>query len=134
MSQTLTPKDVANRRSFLALAVATAAIVPISESALARDRHDHSKAATADLKHRRMPHVIKRLFKPQWLFEIFGLVTFFGCGTFLSQRSTKTIWRSRPRKSKQLQTRKLSPPQLNPFMVQQQRISSSSFSLAIMAR
>ena len=47
MSQTLIPKDVANRRSFLALAVATAAIVPISGNALARDRHDHSKAATA---------------------------------------------------------------------------------------
>jgi hypothetical protein len=47
MSQTLTPKNVANRRSFLALAVAAAAIVPMSESALARDRHDHSKAATA---------------------------------------------------------------------------------------
>jgi hypothetical protein len=47
MSQTLIPKDVADRRSFLALAVATAAIVPISESALARDRHDHSKDATA---------------------------------------------------------------------------------------
>jgi hypothetical protein len=47
MSQTLTPKDVANRRSFLALAAATAAIVPISGSALARDRHGHSKAATA---------------------------------------------------------------------------------------
>ena len=47
MSHTLIPKDVANRRSFLALAVATAAIVPISESALARDRHGHSKAATA---------------------------------------------------------------------------------------
>ena len=47
MSQTLIPTDVANRRSFLALAVATAAIVPISGNALARDRHDHSKAATA---------------------------------------------------------------------------------------
>ena len=47
MSQTLTPKDVANRRSFLALAVAAAAIVPMSESALARDRHDHNEAATA---------------------------------------------------------------------------------------
>lgn len=47
MSRTLAPKSVANRRSFLALAVATAAIVPISESALARDRHDHNEAATA---------------------------------------------------------------------------------------
>ena len=61
--------------------------------------------------------VIRRRFKPQWLFEIFGLATFSGCGTFRSQRSTKTIRRSRLRKSKQLQTRKLSPPQLNPFMV-----------------
>jgi len=48
MSQTLTPKNVANRRNFLALAVSAAtAIVPVSESALARDRHDHSKTATA---------------------------------------------------------------------------------------
>jgi hypothetical protein len=47
MSQTLTARDVANRRSFLALAVATAAIIPISESALARDRHDHGKTSTA---------------------------------------------------------------------------------------
>jgi hypothetical protein len=47
MSQALTPKNVANRRRFLALAVAAAAIVPMSESALARDRHDHSKTATA---------------------------------------------------------------------------------------
>ncbi len=47
MSQTLTPKNGANRRSVLALAIAAAAIVPVSESALARDRHNHSKAATA---------------------------------------------------------------------------------------
>jgi hypothetical protein len=46
MSQTLTSKNVANRRSFLTLAVAAAAIVPMSESALARDRHHHSKTAT----------------------------------------------------------------------------------------
>ncbi len=43
MSQILASKN--NRRQFLALAVATAAIVPISERALARDRHDHSKTA-----------------------------------------------------------------------------------------
>ena len=43
-----------------------------------------------DLTHRRMLPVIRRRFKPQWLFEIFGLVTFSGCGTFRSQRSTKT--------------------------------------------
>jgi hypothetical protein len=47
MSQIEAPKDVANRRNFLALAVATAVVVPISESALARDRHDHGKATTA---------------------------------------------------------------------------------------
>jgi hypothetical protein len=46
MPQTLTPKAIANRRSFLALAIATAAIVPIPESALARGRHDHNKTAT----------------------------------------------------------------------------------------
>ena len=124
MSQTLTPKNVANRRSFLALAVAAAAIVPISESALARDRHDHSKTALRDLTHRRMLPVIKRRFKPQWLFEIFGSVTFSGCGTFRSQRSTRTIRRSRPRNSKQLQTRKLSPRQLNRFMA---RAAKDSF-------
>ena len=48
MSQTLTPKNVANRRSFLALAIATATIVPSSEGALARGRHDRSKTATAE--------------------------------------------------------------------------------------
>lgn len=47
MSQPLTPNNVANRRSFLTLALATAAIVPVSESALARDRHRHGKTATA---------------------------------------------------------------------------------------
>ena len=47
MSQTSTSKNVANRRRFLTLAVATAAIVPISESALARNRHDHSKTAAS---------------------------------------------------------------------------------------
>jgi hypothetical protein len=46
MSQSLTPKDVTNRRSFLKLAVATASIIPISQSALGGDRHDHSKTAT----------------------------------------------------------------------------------------
>jgi hypothetical protein len=46
MLQPLTP-NVANRRSFLALTVATATLVPISTSALARDRHGHSKAAAA---------------------------------------------------------------------------------------
>ena len=117
MSQTLTPKNVANRRSFLALAIATAAIVPISESALARGQaRSQQDRDCGDLTHRRMLPVIKRRFKPQWLFEIFGSVTFSGCGTFRSPRSTRTIRRSRPRSSKQLQTRKLSPRRLNRFM------------------
>ena len=47
MSQASTPKNVANRRKFLALSIATAAVVPISGSALARGRHDRSKSATA---------------------------------------------------------------------------------------
>jgi hypothetical protein len=47
MSQDLTPKNVANRRDFITLAVAAAAIVPMSESALALDRHDHSMTVTA---------------------------------------------------------------------------------------
>ena len=42
MSQTLAPKNVANRRGFLTLAVAAAAIVPISESGLAREKHNHN--------------------------------------------------------------------------------------------
>ena len=46
MSQRITPDTVA-RRSFLALTVATAALVSVSKSALARDRHDHSKSPTA---------------------------------------------------------------------------------------
>ena len=41
MPQTLAPKNVANRRGFLTLAVAAAAIVPISESAFALDKHNH---------------------------------------------------------------------------------------------
>jgi hypothetical protein len=45
MSQTFTSR--ANRRSFLTLALATAAINSISESAFARDRHHHGKTATA---------------------------------------------------------------------------------------
>jgi hypothetical protein len=47
MSQTLTPKNVADRRGFLTLAVAAAAIVPMSEGALAIDKHDHSMTVTA---------------------------------------------------------------------------------------
>jgi hypothetical protein len=47
MSQTLAPKNVANRRNFLTLSIATAAVAPISGSALARGRHDHNKSATA---------------------------------------------------------------------------------------
>jgi hypothetical protein len=39
MPQTLAPKNVANRRGFLTLAVAAAAIVPMSESAFALDKH-----------------------------------------------------------------------------------------------
>lgn len=46
MSQTLTPMNVANRRGFLMLAVAAAAVVPMSESALAHDKHDHNMTAT----------------------------------------------------------------------------------------
>src|SRR4051794_34512843 len=46
MSQALTPKNVANRRKFLALAV-VGTIVPISDRAFARDRHNHSKATAA---------------------------------------------------------------------------------------
>ncbi|MDO8293332.1 MAG: hypothetical protein Q7T29_10800 [Gallionella sp.] len=47
MSQPSIPHNNTNRRNFLTLALATAAIVPISESALARDRHRHGKVATA---------------------------------------------------------------------------------------
>ena len=47
MSQSLPSKNVANRRNFLTLAVAAAAVVPISTSALARDRRDHSKTAAS---------------------------------------------------------------------------------------
>jgi hypothetical protein len=39
--------SVANRRSFLSLALASAATIPISEGALARDRHSHKKTAAA---------------------------------------------------------------------------------------
>jgi hypothetical protein len=39
--------NIANRRNFLGLTVATAALITVSKSALARDRHDHSKSATA---------------------------------------------------------------------------------------
>jgi hypothetical protein len=42
MFKPLAPKHVSNRRSFLTLAVATAAIVPMSASALALDKHNHS--------------------------------------------------------------------------------------------
>jgi len=41
MSEALAPKNVADRRGFLTLAAA-AAIVPISESAFARDKHNHN--------------------------------------------------------------------------------------------
>lgn len=47
MSNTLTSKTVANRRRFLVLTVAAATIVPVSESALARARHDQSKTAAS---------------------------------------------------------------------------------------
>jgi hypothetical protein len=47
MSQSLAPTKVANRRRFLALAVSTPLILPISESAIARDRHYHHNTATA---------------------------------------------------------------------------------------
>ena len=44
MSRTLASTNVANRRGFLMLAVAAAAVVPISASALAHDKHDHNVA------------------------------------------------------------------------------------------
>src|SRR6478672_9387523 len=47
MSQPSIQHNNTNRRNFLTLALVTAAIVPISESALARDRHRHGKVATA---------------------------------------------------------------------------------------
>lgn len=47
MSQPLASKTIANRRSFLTLALAATAIVPMSESALALDTHDHSITVTA---------------------------------------------------------------------------------------
>jgi hypothetical protein len=46
MSQPLI-SNIANRRNFLGLAVATAALITVSKSVLARDRHDHGKSATA---------------------------------------------------------------------------------------
>lgn len=47
MLQSLASKNVANRRSFLTLAVAAAAIVPMSESAFALDKHNHSTTMVA---------------------------------------------------------------------------------------
>jgi hypothetical protein len=44
MSQTLAPTNVANRRGFVMLAIAAAAVVPMSEGALAHDKHDHNVA------------------------------------------------------------------------------------------
>src|SRR4051794_21007423 len=44
MSQTLASTNLANRRGFLMLAVAAAAVVPMSASALAHDKHDHNVA------------------------------------------------------------------------------------------
>src|SRR4051812_4834642 len=42
MSKPLAPKHVANRRGFLTLAAAAAAIAPMSASAFALDKHNHS--------------------------------------------------------------------------------------------
>jgi hypothetical protein len=50
MSQLLRPKTVANRRHFLTLAVAAAAIVPMAESAFALDKHNHS-TMVAEARH-----------------------------------------------------------------------------------
>ena len=47
MSRILASRSVANRRSFLGLAVVTAAIVPMSGSAVALDTRDHHSIRTA---------------------------------------------------------------------------------------
>jgi hypothetical protein len=47
MSQSLVTKNAANRRKFLTLAVATAAIVSIADIAVARDTHRRSKTAAS---------------------------------------------------------------------------------------
>jgi hypothetical protein len=48
MSQALASKNISNRRHFLTLAATTAVMIPISESALARDKHHHSKTAASE--------------------------------------------------------------------------------------
>jgi hypothetical protein len=49
MSPTLTSKNVAHRRGFLTLAVAAAAVIPMSEMAFARDERSHHGAVAAAL-------------------------------------------------------------------------------------
>ena len=46
MPRILAPTNVADRRGFLMLALATAALVPSPEGALAHDKHDHNVTAT----------------------------------------------------------------------------------------
>jgi hypothetical protein len=50
------PNTLANRRGFLTLAIATVAIAPVSESAFARDEHNHS-TTTAGSRHNARPNV-----------------------------------------------------------------------------
>ena len=77
MSQFSASKNVADRRRFLTFAVAAAAIVPISESAFARDKHHGNEGESSRLWHTEECSESERRFKLQtalrdlWLGHIF---------------------------------------------------------------
>jgi hypothetical protein len=73
MSESVALRSVTNRRGFLTLAVAVAAIVPISESALARSKHHHSKSDATAAKGSRSQKTFQTAvaLRDLWLGHIF---------------------------------------------------------------
>jgi len=71
------PKNAANRRGFIALAVAAAAIVPISGSVLAREKHNHNTSVVegrpGSQKNVRSPKTLEAAssLRDLWLGHIF---------------------------------------------------------------
>ena len=134
MSQILTSKNVANRRSFLTLAVVTAAIVPISESALARERHDHSKTAIARSDTQKNAARDQKTFQTAvalrdlWLGHIF----------WVRNVSVATIDKNdsaiKAAEQQAVANAQAIAASIEPFMAQAPKIASSSSSLATMAR
>ena len=125
MLNTPLPTEKSNRRSFLSLAIAAAAIVPLSDSAIA-----HTEVSAAAQKNARNQKTIQTAesLRELWLGHIFWVRNVSIAAIDRNDLAAKVA------DSRRLRTRKRSPRQIEPFYGAPAKKVFSSGSRAIMAR